>query len=171
MVLDPTYVRMYTREDVFGGKPKTWTMLARTMFIFWFGAYCRAFNCNESLKNYVMHISIMLRIHIYDGLLKYLFSKEFCWLKHAHSVIFYLTNWTETDVADQASPHMRPIPLHDRIHLSLSVIEIICILEVTVLAMSIGDRQWCMSESIISLRPRFVGLHCFLRHRCGSSCF
>jgi len=111
-----SYVRMYvwcTREDFFGGKPKTWTMLARTMFIFWFGAYCRAFNCNESLKNYVMHISIMLRIHIYDGLLKYLFSKEFCWLKHAHSVIFYLTNWTETDVADQASPHMRPIPLHD----------------------------------------------------------
>ena len=88
-------------------------MLARTMFIFWFGAYCKAFNCNESLKNYVMHISIMLTIHIYDGLLKYLFSKEFCWLKHAHSVIFYLTNWTETDVADQASPHMRPIPLHD----------------------------------------------------------
>ena len=53
----------------------------------------------------------------------------------------YLTNRTEIDVADQASLHMRPIPLHELIYLPLSVIKIICILVVTVLAMSIGDRQ------------------------------
>ena len=54
---------------------------------------------------------------------------------------FYLTNRSEIDVADQALPHVRLIPLHDRIYLPLTVIKIICILEVTVLAMSIDDRQ------------------------------